>query len=56
MLGAIFLRKGPCAIFAVIAILSGIIIILSLILPTQFWWFILAAALIWLGVWLCRCR
>ncbi len=56
MQGAVFLRKGPCALFAVIAIASGVVIILSLILPTQFWWFMFAAALICLGVWLFRCR
>ena len=54
--GGGFLRKGPCALFAVIAISSGVVIILSLILPTQFWWFMFAAALICLGVWLFRCR
>ena len=50
------MRKGPCTFFALIAIVSGTIIILSLILPTQFWWFMLAAALICLGAWLFRCH
>ena len=38
-----------------IAILMGIVIILALILPTEFWWFMLAAALIAAGIWYMRC-
>lgn len=37
-----------------IVILAGVIIILALILPAGFWWFALAAALIFCGVWLLR--
>ncbi|MBP3484475.1 MAG: hypothetical protein J6K00_05215 [Oscillospiraceae bacterium] len=50
------MHKGPFSLFATIAIVSGIIIILALILPTQFWWFILAAGLICLGIWIRRCK
>ena len=50
------MHKGPFSLFATIAIVSGIIIILVLILPTQFWWFILAAGLICLGIWIRRCK
>ena len=50
------MHKGPFSLFATIAIVSGIIIILALILPTQFWWFILAAGLICFGIWIRRCK
>lgn len=54
--GGGFLHNGRRSILAVIAILTGVIIILSLVLPSQFWWFVLAAGLIAFGVWLNRCR
>ena len=38
-----------------IAICAGLVIILSLVLPKSFWWFVLAAILIGGGVWLIRC-
>ena len=34
-----------------IAICVGVIIIMKLILPTEFWWFLFAAFLIALGLW-----
>lgn len=37
-----------------IAIITGIVIILAMILPVGFWWFALAAALISLGIWIIR--
>jgi uncharacterized membrane protein HdeD (DUF308 family) len=37
-----------------IAIIAGIVIILALILPAEFWWFMLAAALIAAGIWYMR--
>lgn len=49
------MRKGRGGIFGCIAIFAGIVIILSLVLPTEFWWFIFAAALIALGIWYLRC-
>lgn len=33
-----------------LAIIAGIVIMLSLIMPTGFWWFILAIALIVFGI------
>ncbi len=39
-----------------IAIVVGLLIILALVLPTEFWWFIFAAALIALGIWYIRCH
>ena len=50
------MHKGGHSIIAIIAILLGIVIILSLVLPSQFWWFALAAGLISFGIWLNRCR
>lgn len=41
---------------AAISILAGVVIILSLVLPSQFWWFVCAAGLIGFGIWLNRCR
>ena len=35
--------------------MGGVIIILSLVLPSAFWWFILAALLICFGFWYNRC-
>lgn len=37
------------------AIIAGVVIILALILPTEFWWFLLAAGLIAAGIWYMRC-
>ncbi|MDY3079446.1 MAG: hypothetical protein SOR56_04485 [Oscillospiraceae bacterium] len=50
------MRKDPSSLLATIAIVGGVIIILALILPTNFWWFILAAGLICFGIWLHRCK
>ena len=41
--------------WGLIAIGTGIVIILSIVLPKSFWWFVLAGALICGGVWLIRC-
>lgn len=41
--------------FGCIAIITGIVIILALILPSSFWWFMLAVALIAAGIWYMRC-
>lgn len=49
------MRKGRHGFLGCVAIAAGLVIILSLVLPTQFWWFILAAALIYIGVWYVRC-
>lgn len=42
-------------ILALAAILMGVVILLSLVLPSQVWWFLLALGLIGLGLWLLRC-
>lgn len=49
------MRKGRNNIWGCVAIFAGIIIFLSLVLPTEFWWFILAAVLIGAGIWFLRC-
>ncbi len=50
------MHKGPFSMLATIAIIGGIVIILALILPTQFWWFALAVGLICFGVWIHKCK
>ena len=37
-----------------IIIFLGIFVLLALILPTSFWWFVLGAVLIAVGIWLSR--
>lgn len=44
-------KHGPVGCAAIIA---GVVIILALILPTDFWWFVLAAVLIFAGLWYIR--
>ena len=39
-----------------VCIALGAVIILGMILPKAFWWFLLGTALIVLGVWLIRCQ
>lgn len=54
--GAVVLRRGhKGSLFGCIAIGAGLLIILSMVLPTEFWWFLFAAALIALGIWYIRC-
>lgn len=50
------MRRGRGgSVFGCLAIGAGLVIILSLVLPTEFWWFLFAAALIALGIWYIRC-
>ena len=49
------MRRGRNTLLGFVAILAGVIIILSLVLPSAFWWFILAALLICFGFWYNRC-
>ena len=39
-----------------IAILAGVVILMAMILPVGFWWFLLAVLLIAVGIWYNRCR
>ena len=48
------MRRGRGGIWGCAAIAAGLMIILALILPTEFWWFLAAAALIALGIWYSR--
>lgn len=48
-------RRRPTVMFGLICILAGGMIILGMILPKAFWWFLLGVALIAFGVWLLRC-
>lgn len=50
------MRNGKRFNLGGLFILAGVVIILSLVLPSQFWWFMLAAVLICFGIWLNRCR
>lgn len=49
------MRKGRRCILALAAIVAGCVILLALVLPGQVWWFLLAAGLIGLGIWMMRC-
>lgn len=49
------MRRGHRSIIGCIAISAGILIIMSIVLPGEFWWFVLAAALIGGGIWFIRC-
>lgn len=48
--GGIFMRRGHRSIWGCAAVLAGFIIILSLVLPEAFWWFVFAAVLIVAGL------
>lgn len=48
------MRKGHNNMWGCVAIIAGIVIFMSLVLPTEFWWFILAAVLIGAGIWFIR--
>lgn len=45
--------KGGCTL-GLVLIAVGILIILGILLPTGFWWFVLAGILIAIGVYLLR--
>ena len=49
------MRRRRSCILGFVSILAGLIIILSLVLPSAFWWFFLAVVLIGFGVWYIRC-
>ena len=49
------MRRGRHCLLGMLAIVLGLIILLSLVLPSSFWWFALAAALIGFGLWFLRC-
>ena len=46
------MRGGRRLLWGVTAIVLGLIILLALVLPSQFWWFAFAALLIAAGLWM----
>ena len=52
---AVCLRGGQRILWGITAIALGLIIVLALVLPSDFWWFALAALLIAAGIWTLRC-
>lgn len=55
MRGAIFVKNGRKRTIGCCAVCVGVIIILSIVLPGEFWWFMLAGVLIAAGIWYLRC-
>lgn len=49
------MRRNRRFIWAVACIALGLLIILGVLLPGVFWWLLLAAGLLALGIWLLRC-
>ncbi|MEE0205203.1 MAG: hypothetical protein UEE32_07645 [Oscillospiraceae bacterium] len=49
-------RRNPRKGIGLIAITAGVVILLAMILPVGFWWFMLAVLLISVGIWYNRCR
>ena len=53
--GRLSMRWGRRFLWGCTAIGAGVVILLALILPAGFWWFLFGAALIGLGIWYIRC-
>ncbi len=49
------MRRGRSGLLGCAAIGLGVLILLAVVLPSEFWWFFLAAGLIGAGIWLLRC-
>ena len=49
------MRRGRRSFLALGVILAGLVIMLYLLLPSQVWWFLFAACLVALGLWMLRC-
>ena len=49
------MRRGRCGLLGFAAVGIGVLILLALVLPSEFWWFFLAAGLIGAGIWFLRC-
>lgn len=47
-------RRGPCPWVGMLLVIVGGLIILSMILPKDFWWFILGGAMIGAGLYFMR--
>ncbi len=46
--------KRHCKLIGCILIVSGLLVVLSMVLPTTFWWFLLGVILICAGIALLR--
>lgn len=49
------MRRRGKSLWGILTVLAGVVIIMALVLPGKFWWFLLAGALIMGGCWLIRC-
>lgn len=49
------MRRGRRSLWACSVIALGVIILLGVILPGEFWWLLFAFALLGFGIWLLRC-
>ena len=50
------MRNGGIGSLGTVAVIIGVFIILAIVLPSQFWWFLLGVFLICYGVRLIRCK
>ena len=48
-------RHRPKLLTGLICIIAGLVIILSMVLPAKFWWFMLGGCLIATGLYFMRC-
>jgi len=46
--------QGKCR-WGLIAVAAGVVIIMAIVLPPEFWWFLLAVGLIAAGIWCMKC-
>ncbi|MBS7402870.1 MAG: hypothetical protein ACI3UZ_06305 [Oscillospiraceae bacterium] len=57
MKGGVRMRwKGNGGKIGCLTVLLGIFLLLALVLPPGFWWFVLGVLLIFVGFWIMRCR
>ncbi len=50
------MRWARRCVWGLCEIAAGIVILMALVLPAAFWWFLLGAGLIACGLWSLRCR
>ena len=48
-------RRKPKLLPGLICLIAGMVIILSMVLPAKFWWFMLGGCLIAVGLYFMRC-
>lgn len=48
-------RRKPKLLPGLICLIAGMVIILSMVLPAKFWWFMLGGCLVSLGLYFMRC-